>query len=74
MVLFQYISLDLEAQYLLDSGLPAQVKRIIADKGEPDEQQFGQFAGCEIAFGNIPATWVAKSSRLKWLQLESCRL
>ena len=71
MTVFQYIILDAEAQHLLDSGLSTHVKRIIADRNQPQEKLFEQFAGCEIAYGNIPAAWVAKSSQLKWLQLES---
>ncbi len=71
MTVFQYITLDTDAQQLLDSGLPTHVKRIIANRNAPDEELFSQFAGCEMAFGNIPATWAAKSTDLKWLQLES---
>lgn len=71
MTVFQYISLSIEAQQMLDSGLPADVKCTIVNRNDTDKQQFEQFMGCEVAFGNIPAAWVANSSELKWLQLES---
>jgi glyoxylate/hydroxypyruvate reductase A len=29
------------------------------------------FAACEIAFGNVPAAWIAASDALRWVQLES---
>ena len=29
------------------------------------------FLKCEIVFGNIPSNWIAKSSNIKWIQLES---
>ncbi len=29
------------------------------------------FFDCEIVFGNVPASWVEKSSSLRWMQLES---
>ena len=71
MNIYQHITLDAEAQHLLDTGLPDGVTRFIADRNHPDETQYQLFADCEIAFGNIPAGWITKSTRLKWLQLES---
>lgn len=29
------------------------------------------FAGCEVVFGNPPASWLKQSNALRWLQLES---
>lgn len=29
------------------------------------------FAGCRIAFGNVPADWLTRNDALEWLQLES---
>lgn len=71
MNLFQYIELDGEARELLVSGLPASVRCITAERDMAEEQLFRRFLDCEIAFGNIPAEWIGKSSKLKWLQLES---
>jgi phosphoglycerate dehydrogenase-like enzyme len=71
MNLFQYITLDDEAQESLDSCLPSPVSLVRADRNRPEEELFRQFLDCEIAFGNIPAGWIEKSSAIKWLQLES---
>jgi phosphoglycerate dehydrogenase-like enzyme len=71
MNIFQYISLDAESQGILDENLTPQVHRIIANRNSREEKQLEQFLGCEIAFGNIPADWIEKSSALKWIQLES---
>lgn len=71
MKLYQHIMLDEEAQELLNSCLPPQINRITGDLSLSEEQQFSRFSSCEIAFGNIPAGWLEKSSVLKWLQLES---
>jgi len=40
-------------------------------KDEIRENPFDPFFDCEICFGNIPSTWVEKSNKLRWLQLES---
>ncbi len=29
------------------------------------------FADCEVVFGNVPAAWLEKTSKLRWVQLES---
>ncbi len=29
------------------------------------------FAECEVVFGNVPAAWLEKTSKLRWVQLES---
>ena len=40
-------------------------------KDEIWENPVDTFFDCEICFGNIPSTWVEKSNKLRWLQLES---
>ena len=41
---------------------------IKSDKGKiPDKN----FLKSEIVFGNVPASWITKSKKLKWIQLES---
>ena len=71
MTIFQYITLDAESQIFFDAGLPTHVNRIIVDRNSSEEEQLQKFVDCEIAFGNIPAGWIEKSSTIKWLQLES---
>ncbi|MDR1671984.1 MAG: D-2-hydroxyacid dehydrogenase [Bacteroidales bacterium] len=71
MNLFRHITLDREAEEMLHAGLPPEVQLIAANGADPEERQFERFSECEIAFGNIPASWLSRSAALRWLQLES---
>ena len=42
-----------------------------ADKHQPSPDEERTFLESTIAFGNVPAAWVQKATRLRWMQLES---
>ena len=43
----------------------------IHDQIEEGASVEASFADCEVAFGNLPATWLSGETALRWMQLES---
>ena len=37
----------------------------------PEREQHEQFLKAEVVFGNVPASWLSDTKKLRWLQLES---
>jgi len=71
--IFVYAHLDDAARQLLATKLPAD-GIIYADKfaGPSSRQaQLAQFCQSDICFGNVPAEWLPRASRTRWMQLES---
>jgi phosphoglycerate dehydrogenase-like enzyme len=60
--------------FRLNAAKERRLRESIGDAGlhgGPSSADRPAFDRCEIAFGNPPASWIAKSPRLRWVQLES---
>lgn len=69
-MIFIFAHLDESAQSLLKQELPG-VELYWANKHALTSQAAARFAECEVCFGNVPAEWLSRPSKLRWLQLES---
>lgn len=70
MLVFVYLPTNRDTrQRLMD--LAGQHELVICDPSHPDREAESQFQRAEVAFGGVPATWVARSAELRWLQLDS---
>ncbi len=67
---FTSLNLTPEQTARLEAALGADALACPGARGDADGGR-ALFSSCEVAFGNPPAAWVAESSALRWLQLES---
>ena len=70
MNIFVCISLTSQQRQRLSTAFPEHQLCIYQDSDESEKARY-EFANCEVAFGNPSADWLAPSSNLKWIQLES---
>ena len=62
--------LDEAAHGLLQQSLAGD-RVHFGDPLKRNEKDRATFLDCEVAFGNVPATWLKDAPRLRWMQLES---
>jgi glyoxylate/hydroxypyruvate reductase len=70
MHVFTSLNLTPEQTARLEEALGADALAYSGGRGDRDGER-ALFSSCEVALGNPPAAWVAESSALRWLQLES---